>query len=28
MLYKGTHCTGHISANTRPYQLCWDDRVH
>ena len=20
------HCAGHISANGRPYQLCWGDR--
>ena len=25
MLYKATHCAGHISANTRPHQLCWSD---
>ena len=23
---KVTHCTGRISANTRPHQLHWDDR--
>ena len=26
MLCKVTHCAGHISANTRPHQLCWGDR--
>ena len=26
MLCKVTHCTGHISANTRPPQLCWGDQ--
>ena len=26
MLRKVTHCTGRVSANTRPHQLCWGDR--
>ena len=26
MLCKVTHCAGRVSANTRPHQLCWDDR--
>ena len=25
MLCKVTHCAGHVSANTRPHQLCWGD---
>ena len=25
MLRKVTHCAGHVLANTRPHQLCWDD---
>ena len=25
MLHKGTHCTGHVLADTRPYQLHWGD---
>ena len=27
MLYKVTHCTGHILLY-RPHQLCWGDWVH
>ena len=23
MLYNVTHCTGHVSTNTRPHQLYW-----
>ena len=26
MLCEVTHCTGRVSANTRPHQLCWGDR--
>ena len=26
VLYKVTHRTGYVSANTRPHQLCWDKR--
>ena len=26
MLYKVTHCAGHVLANTRPHQLRWGDR--
>ena len=26
MVYKVTHCTGHVFANTRPHQLCWGDQ--
>ena len=26
MLCKVTHCTGRISANTRPHQQHWGDR--
>jgi len=26
MLSKVIHCAGHVSANTRPHQLRWDDR--
>ena len=26
MLHKVTHCTGRVSANTRPHQLRWGDR--
>ena len=26
MLCKVTHCAGHVSANTRPHQLCLGDR--
>ena len=25
MLCKLIHCAGHITADTRPHQLCWDD---
>ena len=25
-LCKVAHCTGHVLANTRPYQLCWGDQ--
>ena len=26
MLYKVTHCAGHVSANISPHQLHWGDR--
>ena len=25
VLYKVSHCTGHVSDNTKPHQLCWGD---
>ena len=27
MMHKVTHCKGHVSANTRPHQLCWGTMV-
>ena len=27
MMHKVTHCKGHVSADTRPHQLCWGTLV-